>query len=68
MPQHTPPDRMLSHGSYINYSNQGRLAVQVLNENSDNHITGYTDITDDWHHTIKSNAGAGRISLDSFRL
>lgn len=68
MPQNTAPDRMLSDGSYVNYSDQGRRAVQVLNEDPDHHITGYTDTTDGWHHTIKSDAGTGRIGLDDPRL
>ena len=68
MPQNTAPDRMLSDGSYINYSDQGRRAVQVLNEDPDHHITGYTDTTDGWHHTIKSDVGTGRIDLNDPRL
>lgn len=68
MPENTAPDRMLSDESYINYSDQGRRAVQVLNEDPDHHITGYTDTTDGWHHTIESDVGTGRIGLDDPRL
>jgi len=70
MPENTNIDRMLSDGSYINYSDQGRRAVQVLNEdNPHHHITGYTDTTDGWHHTVHSDElGAGRIGLDDPRL
>jgi hypothetical protein len=70
MPENTDIDRMLSDGSYINYSDQGRRAVQVLNEEDPHHhITGYTDTTDGWHHTIHSDGlGAGRIGLNDPRL
>lgn len=70
MPQNTGPDRLLSDGSYINYSDQGRRAVQTLNEEPlDMHITGYTDTTEGWHYSIKDGGNAiGRVDLNDGRL
>jgi hypothetical protein len=68
MPENTTPDRLLSDGTILNYSDEGRRAVQVLNKDPDHHITAYTNTTDGWHHTIDTGAGKGRISLDDPRL
>lgn len=67
MPQNTAPDRMLSDGTYVNYSDQGRRAVQVLNEDH-HHITGVHR-----HHRrlaphIKSDVGTDRVGLNDARL
>ena len=71
MPQNNGPDRVLSDGSYINYTDQGRRAVQYWDNDSplDHHITGYTNTTEGWHHSIKQDGNAlGRIDLTDNRL